>query len=252
MSRIFFDLGNTRVKWWREQGEPARGVFDYANTDMTLKQFVSNNNATHAIYASVVKDSRQNAFTQALQKMHLRSARCVVASEALGVRCAYQDVSRFGIDRWLAVLAGWHYAQGPVVVVDLGTAATFDFVDAHGQHLGGYILPGLRLGVSALLQGTNNVIVDFDKLNADDVGPGANTTDAVYHGALFAMKSLLESAFRSLVNRAPAAKLLITGGDADLIAPLLECQHQKIEDLVFVGMRMLADANQVVEEPAQE
>ena len=252
MSRIFFDLGNTRVKWWHEQGVSAKGVFDY--DDMTSALEVLSRECTacpEAVFSSVVKDARLQQFMQALRKQGFRKlSSCIVTPEALGVRCAYEDVGRLGIDRWLAVVAGWNQVRGAFVVADLGTAATFDFVDASGQHMGGYILPGLRLGVTALLHGTNNVIVDFDKLDGEGVAPGRNTTDAVYHGALFAMKSLVESALHRLCKTDSAAKLLITGGDAGLISACLECRHEKVDDLVFTGMRLLADANRVVEEQA--
>lgn len=252
MSRVFFDLGNTRVKWWYEQDATTRhGQFAYTDMASALEPFAG---FQEAVYASVVKDDRLNAFVRLAQTAGLKPMRCVVTAEALGVRCAYADVNRLGIDRWLAAVAAWHTAQAAVLVVDLGTAATFDFVDGVGQHLGGYILPGLRLGVSALLQGTSNVLVDFDKLGSDAgmTSPGINTTDAVYHGALFAMRSAVESAYQALLNQTSGAKLLITGGDAPLVTPTLTCDFQQIEELVFIGMRMLADAGQVVEEPAQE
>lgn len=252
MSRVYFDLGNTRVKWWREQGVPEQGAFDYDGMTAALGMICGADNAAdEAVFASVVRDDRLQQFTQALRKQGFRKlSSCRVTSEALGVRCAYEDVGRLGIDRWLVVVAGWQQVKGAVVVVDLGTAATIDFVDAGGQHLGGYILPGLRLGVTALLQGTNNVIVDSEKLRGGGVVPGRNTTDAVYHGAVYAMKSLVESAFHWLRKTDSAAKLLITGGDADLVATCLECHYEKVDDLVFTGMRLLADANRVVEERA--
>lgn len=252
MSRVFFDLGNTRIKWWREQGVPERGAFNYDDMAPELEMISRGGNApVEAVFASVVRDVRLQQFIEALHRQGFgRLSSCVVTPEELGVRCAYEDIGRLGIDRWLAVVAGWQKVQSAVVVVDLGTAATLDFVDASGQHLGGYILPGLRLGVTALLQGTSNVLVDFDKLKAGGTAPGRNTTDAVYHGALYAMKSVVENGFHWLRKTDSAAKLLITGGDADLVATCLECQYEKVDDLVFAGMRLLADANRVVVERA--
>ena len=169
-----------------------------------------------------------------------------MTAEALGVQCAYRDHGRLGIDRWLALLAGWSLAAGPCVVVDAGTALTLDWVDRSGQHQGGLILPGLRLGIGALLQGTSNVLVDFDKLDQAEVLPGRNTTDAVYNGALFAQVATVEYALKQLQQQEPAAKLLITGGDGALVGRHLGCHYQFIEDLVFQGMRLLADQNLAV------
>ena len=66
------------------------------------------------------------------------------AHAQFGVRCAYADPARLGVDRWVAVLAAYHAAHGAACVLDAGTAVTFDAVAADGRHLGGLIFPGAR------------------------------------------------------------------------------------------------------------
>lgn len=254
MSRIFFDLGNTRIKYWTDTEPSLNGVFRYDEADSALKLVkIQEDSPDHAVIASVVRDHRESTFIHELREWGFRRIEyCQVMASALGVRCGYADTNRLGIDRWLAVLAGWEQVRGACVVVDLGTAATLDFIDQQGQHLGGFILPGLRLAVTGLLNGTSNIKVDFDKLARADLSPGTNSTDAVYHGALFAMVAVVESAIGRLRERSPEAKLLITGGDAALVGSQLGCHHQIVENLVFIGMRLLADAKLVVEAPAQD
>ncbi len=253
--RIFFDLGNTCIKWSVEGAPGEAGRIQYEDAPHFLSELLEDIDAAQlqVLVASVVKDGRYDGFLAQLRGHGITSVHvCVVTSSAVGVRCGYRDVSRLGIDRWLAVVAGWHLVKTSFVVMDLGTAATIDFVDADGRHLGGYILPGLRLGVAGLLRGTSNVQVDFDKLDARDLSPGSTTTEAVYHGAIFAMKAVAEQAIRSHRARYPDAKLLITGGDADIVATVLECDCLQQKDLVFAGMRLLADAGLVVEPTARE
>lgn len=255
MSRVFFDLGNTRVKWKLDSAAPAQGAFSYEEMWPQLRQLRGPSGGADwtAVVASVVKDSRYDAFVGALHSVGFNAVfRCVVTPFAVGVQCAYEDVSRLGIDRWLAVVAAWNLTQSPVVVVDLGTAATVDFVDESGVHLGGFILPGLRMGVHALLKGTSDVRVDVDKLSAGRFSPGRNTEEAVCHGAVFAMKALIESALARHLKRHSQSRLFITGGDSNLVASVLECHYQKNEDLVFAGMELLADAKLVIKDPAQE
>lgn len=253
MTRIFFDLGNTRIKWKLDSSAPAQGAFTYEEMCPLLHQLRTESGGADstAIVASVVKGSRYDAFVGALYAAGFNAVfRCVVTPFAAGVQCAYEDVSRLGIDRWLAVVAAWNQTQRPFVVVDLGTAATVDFVDEAGVHLGGYILPGLRLGVHALLKGTSDVRVDIDTLKDGHFFPGRNTEEAVCHGAVFAMKALIETALARHLMRYPQSKLLITGGDCNLVAPVLECHYQKDEDLVFAGMQLLADARLVIKDSA--
>lgn len=61
------------------------------------------------------------------------------AKELAGVRNGYDDFQRLGLDRWLALLGGYHLAKGACVVIDFGTAVTADFVAADGAHLGVYL-----------------------------------------------------------------------------------------------------------------
>lgn len=62
-----------------------------------------------------------------------------------GVRNGYADYQRLGMDRWLAIIGAYQLARGACLVLDLGTAITADYVNAAGEHLGGYICPGLPL-----------------------------------------------------------------------------------------------------------
>jgi pantothenate kinase type III len=76
---------------------------------------------------------------------------------ALGVRNAYPKHNKLGVDRWLAMLAAYHYYNAPVCIVSCGSALTLDIVDSQGQHLGGMIMPGLNLMQQALSRGTANL-----------------------------------------------------------------------------------------------
>src|SRR5690606_23289335 len=84
-------------------------------------------------------------------------------AEMLGVRCAYRDPSRLGVDRWVTVIAAHRAAAArkdgprPACVINAGTALTFDAVDVRGRHLGGLILPGPRLAAEALASGTERI-----------------------------------------------------------------------------------------------
>ena len=76
---------------------------------------------------------------------------------AAGVRNGYSNPAQLGVDRWLAVIGAFHRHRDACCVVDAGTALTIDGVDATGQHLGGFIVPGPRLMVESLLTGTSDL-----------------------------------------------------------------------------------------------
>ena len=156
------------------------------------------------------------------------------ATSAAGVTCGYEQPASLGVDRWLAIIAAWHKAPGPLMVVDLGTAATLDFVDGAGRHLGGYIVPGLGLMPVALAQGTAGVRVAGD-LGAE-LDPGRNTAQAVRRGAMAMLLDFIEASCQRFEQAAGAATLFLTGGDAVLVAERLERDARLVPDLVLDGL----------------
>lgn len=235
---LCFDLGNSRVKWW-DGIKSGACEYDQLNTAVeTLAKTVGV--PDDIVFATVVQDERLAHFKSALGFFPGASVHeCVVTARAGDVVCGYEDIGRLGIDRWLAMIGGWTLLGESFVVVDLGTAATLDFVDTSGRHVGGYIIPGLRLGIKGLLAGTNRVTVEREQLIAASRLPGRNTVDAVSNGAMAAMAAVIEVSLRRHQASNPGANLLITGGDAPLVGALLECHYQYRNDLVFVGMTIL-------------
>lgn len=253
MTVLYLDFGNTRIKWCLGAGSKPTsagppGVQEYAGFDEWLLQLKEKAGIESVVYASVLGDSRQAALTETLHRCVKGAVkRCVVSREALGVACAYEDVSRLGIDRWLAVLAVWHRERRACVVADLGTAATLDVVDNAGQHQGGYIVSGLELSLRGLLAGTDNIRPDPSGFDAATLAPGANTAAAIYNGALHALVALIQSSYQNLLKSAPEAKLILAGGDAPLVGSHISCPHQLVEGLVFEGMWLLEQAGLLIE-----
>lgn len=151
-----------------------------------------------------------------------------------GVRNSYSDPTRMGVDRWLGMLAGFSRAQGACCVVDCGSAITIDYVGGDGQHLGGYILPGLRLMRVGLLGNTQRVKVE-QELEAD-CSPGRSTDQAVQHGLQLMLAALAERVVNDCTRLlGPAAPLLITGGDGERFRAYAQC-GEWLPDLVLDGL----------------
>jgi type III pantothenate kinase len=154
-----------------------------------------------------------------------------------GVANGYSDPAKLGVDRWLAVIAGYAEVQGPLCVLDCGSAITLDFVDQDGRHLGGYIAPGIRLMRQSLMSATDNVhFADF--FGHGCISPGRDTTMAVSRGVQLAAIGLVEAALSRCDHDARGASLLITGGDADFVAPHLHRSAVLRPALVLDGLRL--------------
>ncbi|AVV34243.1 type III pantothenate kinase [Cobetia sp. cqz5-12] len=159
--------------------------------------------------------------------------------EALGVTCGYEEPQRLGVDRWLGALAG-HHLTGGCCSVDCGSAITVDFVLPGGKHLGGYILPGLRLMKESLKLGTRNVAIDPDTEVDTLLAPGRNTVEAVNHGIYMAAVSAVNRLYAEVCDREGVAlPLLLTGGDARVVARGLRVPHALWPDMVYAGLEAL-------------
>lgn len=240
MTTLLLDIGNTRAKaaWLAADGLAASTVGDTDTPQLEpwLDQLNSERTVS-AVWASNVGGE------QPARSLHAWSeARGVdvtlLESQAdqLGVRCAYIDPSRLGVDRWMVVLAAAERKTN-CLIVDAGTACTIDAVDASGQHVGGLILPGVRLARSALNQRTN---FSADAVVSNPLPPvGDDTNPAVTLGAVHA---LLGAIARVQAGLGWASfEGLLTGGEAPMLLPHLNAadwQHRP--ELVLEGVARVA------------
>ena len=246
---VLVDVGNTRIKWATlAAGRLVRrgGAVHRDSLDAGIAAFAAELPARARIIAANVAGGSMAERLAALVAAQPGSSLEFVATsaEAFGVRCAYADPSRLGVDRWVAVLAAYHAARGAACAIDAGTAVTFDAVDAAGAHLGGLIFPSARHIAAALDRNTSNI---GNTAAAPAVARGLellgrNTDAAVGHAAWLALSSALDRAVAT-VERALGARpvVYLTGGDAEALRGWLETRVELRADLVLEGLKLFAD-----------
>jgi len=132
------------------------------------------------------------------------------------------------------MLGLWHEYQSAFVLIDAGTAITFDYVDNDGVHQGGHILPGINTMIRSLAEKTDRINVS--ETNAvDSINLGQSTETAVQQGALAMVIGYLEN---SLSKVAPYTKICITGGDAEMIRTNLSHDTILVQNPVLDGLRI--------------
>jgi len=240
------DLGNTRLKWRSlvKGGVGAAGFFvrqDYPSLPACLAALsleLDGFDFSQVRVASVASAASNEAL--ALWGRN-ELALCVefarVSREWAGVVNGYDDYSLLGVDRWLAVLAAQQLAPEGACVVDCGSAVTLDLV-VSGQHLGGYIVPGLRLMNAALFGSTDGVKVVAENLDGGaGLLLGRDTAGAVNLGLPMMVASLVaEVVQRFLREREVRLQVILTGGDAPAVAGFLEGAFLCRPDLVLDGL----------------
>ena len=228
------DIGNTRTKWRIKDREKvlSRGV---QATESIISDFKIDrkfeDGLTTAAISSVINTQIRDRFIRKLRALYSIQSKIAVVSERAGlVECGYRRVSELGVDRWLAILAGFHRVAGPTVVIDAGSALTVDFVDDSGKHRGGYIAPGISTMRDSLLNNTEG-ISSYATAIGDPGVPGSDTGEAVSKGCFLSAACLI----KHLIND-QASNLLLTGGDAQLLLQYFTEAPVYVEDLVLEGL----------------
>jgi type III pantothenate kinase len=161
---------------------------------------------------------------------------------------AYAEPSTLGVDRWLAVIAGHELTGGAACVIDAGTAMTIDVVSAEGLHVGGMILPGVQMMVDSLLRSTSD-IADNSRRSRTRAGAeprrgnvfANNTGQAILNGSLLAVSAAADRAVAEATSTLKAApRVLLTGGDAERVARMMQSKPEIVPDLVLRGLALLA------------
>lgn len=216
-----FDLGNSRLKCARLGEDGTLGevlALDHdANRFAEALRRVLPERAARACVASVASPALTQGVLEVLQARFAAVERVRVAAEFAGLRIAYAEPGKLGVDRFLALLAA-QARGGAWLVAGVGTALTIDLLDADGLHRGGRIAPSPRLMREAL----HRAAVQLPERGGQYAELAADTEDALASGCDGAALGLIERSLRhagGLLGGPPG--LLLHGGGAEALAPHL-------------------------------
>lgn len=243
------DLGNSRIKWrlLDDMGVKDQG----AVTDLVeLKaELGRKNRIEHCRICSVRRGEALNDLVAWIQDNFAVSPQIAKVSNRCGVVSnRYQDPSRLGVDRWLAMLAAYQRTRGACIIIDGGTALTLDVLDSEGLHQGGYILPGIALMARSLEE--NTAIKLSTQGQVPSIALGHSTDQAVRNGILATVIALIEKLYKDQLEGAGRLdKLVLTGGDAATLSAILAqsglmlgakeaAQAEIVKDLVLDGLAL--------------
>jgi type III pantothenate kinase len=163
----------------------------------------------------------------------------ISTAAACGIRNSYAEPERMGADRWVAMIAAHALIGQDCYVVDCGTAVTIDALTADGQHLGGVILPGMRLMREALYRETRQIPPEFGEARLF----GQSTRDGVWGGSVYAVALAIDGIIGRMIACHGSGVRLLTGGDAETVLPHLQSAYRWEPDLIFTGLQVIAGAS---------
>ncbi len=240
---LLLDIGNSRVKWAREEGGRLGSYGEAAWRERGLRATIAAEwnalSRPSRVLASSVLDggSRTELCDWVDQRWQLPVEFVRSQASACGVTNAYAEPERLGVDRFAALVAA--HALGPraCCVVDCGTALTVDALTAEGLHLGGLIVPGVATMRRSLLVDTRGI----REIEGDSrILLAASTGAAVAAGTAYALVALVDRVvYEMQTELGQAVTCVMTGGDAPLLRPLLSVTSEWHPDLVLRGVSLL-------------
>ena len=251
---LAIDIGNTNVTlglwdgqtWanqWRLRTDRARTADEYGIMLKMLLHEAEVATAVSRVAMSSVVPPLTAVFTQLIERYLNLTPLRVNASLDTGIAIRTDNPPEVGADRIVNAAAAAHLYPGPSIVIDMGTATTFDVVSKDHELLGVVIAPGLQLAANALTAGAAQL--SGVALEAPPHVIGRNTVHAVQSGLIFGYASLVEGVVQRLLrehpNRDEKVNVIGTGGLINLITP-----HTTVIDhvdpwLTLTGLRLISE-----------
>ncbi|MDD8026049.1 MAG: type III pantothenate kinase [Acidobacteriota bacterium] len=252
---IAFDIGNTTigiglfdgrklVRTWRIRSERDKTADEYA---VLLRSLLRDSGfGQEGVRASIIS-SVVPPLTPVFQALgaDVAGTRPLVVGPGLktGMPILYEPPSDVGADRIVAATAAYEIVGGACIVVDFGTATTFDAVSARGEYLGGAIAPGVLISAEALYLKTAKLPRIEIRKPAKAVGKTTvgSMQSGLYHGYIGLTVNIIREIRRELD---PAAAVIATGGFGEMMAAEVPEIGRYEPDLVLEGLRLIYDRNQ--------
>jgi type III pantothenate kinase len=251
---LAIDIGNTNVKLGAFDGDHLQATWNLATgihrtTDeygevvlgLMERRQIAPSSITGVVLCGVVPPLL-HTFVE-LCKRYLQTRPLVVeAGVKTGMRIRLDNPREVGPDRVVNAVAGQNLYGKPLIIIDLGTATTFDVVSQEGDYLGGAIAPGINIASEALFARTA-VLPRIEMVKPRQV-IGRNTVSAMQSGIIFGYIDLIEGMIRRIDQElGTKAKVIATGGQAYPFAEEIAAIDVVNPSLTLIGLRLIYEMN---------
>ena len=247
------DVGNTHTVFgifrdetlahtWRLSTDRRRTADEYEGLLLPLLGKAGVNPQAGAVVVASVVPPLTPTIRQLSRALFGREALVVAPGIKTGLSIRYDNPAEVGADRIANAVAARALWGAPAIVVDFGTAVTFDIINSRGEYAGGIIAPGHGISAEALFaQATQLYRVD---MREPERLIGRNTAEAMQSGLFYGFVGMVDGIAQRLLDELGAsATMIATGGNAGLIAEASRCIQEVHPDLTLVGLRLIHELN---------
>lgn len=154
-----------------------------------------------------------------------------------GMPVLYDNPKEVGADRIANAVGAFDLFGGPTIVVDFGTATTFDVISAAGEYVGGAIVPGIEVSLDALV-GRASALRSVELIEPRSV-VGKTTVESIQSGVIYGYTSLIDGMCDRIEEEMGESTIISTGGLAELISPLSSSIERNEPWLTLHGLRLI-------------
>lgn len=250
---LVFDIGNTNTVMGIYKGEKLVNQWRLTSKKQTADEVgfmilgllsasgINKDEIGGAIFGSVVP-SLDEMFLEGVRKYIGLDAMRVSSGMDTGLTIKMKNPTGLGADRLLNAVAGIQKYGTPLIVVDLGTAITFDVVSQEGAYLGGIIAPGMELSMESLFKRTAQL--PQIELAAPAHYIGGDTIEAIQSGIIYGTVGMVDKMIKGIFGElGGACKVVATGGHAPIIAKYSNRVDHVDQWLTLDGLRILYERN---------
>lgn len=235
--------GEKLLTHWRIRTEWNRTADEYW---VLIKEFIIMNNIETETIDDIIIACVVPTLIRTLEEMSRKYFSCdpliVGPGIKTGIPILYRNPAEVGADRIVNAVAGFEKYGGPLIIVDFGTATTFDAVSKKGEYLGGAIFPGVQISLEALFKNTAKLPrVD---MSVPEHVIGKSTVESIQSGAIYGYVGLIDSMVtRMRAELGQNARAIATGGIGQLISSKTETIELFDHFLTLDGLRILYEKN---------